>query len=401
MPVDPKFAAAVKKEHARIQPLLRALDDKPQFFAFVPHAKSAEPDAKLSEPAPLLLHSKMSPLPIGKVLNHAKQLKLDIQAPALVYAGTVQRSKKGLVFVLDKAASKGAVTPAAGQKLLKTLLKQLPELKTAIIVADSWSADAEEKARGEMEREEPNEAAAAEAEEAEAEQDDGGVDEPGVDEAGGKPSDEAAIRYHALAGGLPKDLEAAGALPVDDKRTIAKLVAQAKALADAGSFEKAADVLDKLKAWLTSRARAADAGAARVATGPSLAAYSKSRLIWVAAQKQARSELKKLVDAVLNDPETTADPDFEAIQTRMEGLGKALDRYGAELVDVMDEVTNARTEDQKRAAITKTVKVLSRYRQSLDRDKVLREVDENPYENVGVYATLKKSLDGIGTLLGA
>jgi hypothetical protein len=397
MPVDPKFAAAVKKEHARIQPLLRALDEKPQFFAFVPHAKSAEPDAKLSEPAPLLLHSKISPLPIGKVVNHAKtQLKLGIQAPALVYAGTVQRSKKGLVFVLDKAASKGTVTPAAGQKLLKTLLKQLPELKAAVIVADSWSADAEEKARGEMEPDDANEGPVAEAEEAEAEQDDEGVDEPAD-----KPGDEAAIRYHALADGLRTDLVAAGALPVEDKRTIAKLVAQAKALADAGSFEKAADALDKLKAWLTSRARAAEAGAARVATGPSLAAYSKSRLIWVAAQKQARSELKKLVDAVLGDPETKADPDFEAIQTRMEGLGKALDRYGAELVDVMDEVTNARTDDQKRAAITKTVKVLSRYRQSLDRDKVLREVDENPYENVGVYATLKKSLDGIGTLLGA
>lgn len=390
MPVDPGFKTTIGKVHATVGAALRNLQDKPEFFAFVPRAKPAAPNLKLTEPAPLLLHAKATPIKQAGVAELAgKVLKTEIQAPPLVVCGTVRRSAKGpLLFIADKSASKGTLEPVSLGKLLRKLVAELPVLKGAGLVVGPVTAEAEQVALAEGEAEE---AAIPEAPST------SGAEVAAPEERGPDPE----ARYSTIATEVRTALGGAGTLANEDRVEVINAVKRAKVLADGDQYAEAVALLERVLALLTSRARAQQVKQEVEARGgPSLQQLSKARLIWIAARKEAKKELDKLGAAVKNDADLAEDPVLlKRAAKYMSGLDRALSTYDARLVDALDEVTNARDEAEKSEAIAKSRDIAKGYKDRIGREKILTEVDENPFVNVSVYATLRKSIEGISALL--
>src|SRR5262249_13333295 len=119
-------------------------------------------------------------------------------------------------------------------------------------------------------------------------------------------------------------------------------LAKAMGAHQAGNSPVAYDLLTSLDARITTRMRTLkEATDLRKAAGPENVAFVASKQEWNQVRTTARAAVAKFQQAVLNDPETKADPRYDdSIVPAVQGLGKAIDQFDDRLNEALDEAAN-------------------------------------------------------------
>ncbi|MES2642733.1 MAG: hypothetical protein V4850_24835 [Myxococcota bacterium] len=370
----------MEKQHAdKLKVALAAIRAQPHYFAFAPNVTPKE-----GKPEALLLVDKARPIKIADFAKLAKaQSGIEPKGvPALIYTGTVVRGKVAYVFSADPRLSKGQLDAVKGQRQLRefavlhklTLIAkgnlQLGEV-TAAQLAAADAAVAREIASG--------------------------------DEAARAPSDPAQVEaYEARFGGLRAALASPPATTLDpalrEKLTLSLLLARHQATK--GDHAGALGTMEEASALLASALRAAAGGGPKRA-GPSRFAVSQSRLVWDATRKGASKEMARLVNAIVDDVELQAHPEYATFKTKVLTLPALLAPYDEKLLGVLDDVNAATNPDDRARHLARCRETLRGYRAALAANPTLRRLDDNPFVPVSVFATLQKSLDAMAKLVDA
>src|SRR5262249_9088677 len=150
-------------------------------------------------------------------------------------------------------------------------------------------------------------------------------------------------------------------------------------------------VLDKLTALVAAvRPARPTAPVKSAAPAPGLVGLQQIRLLWETARKKANADLQRLRQAILDDFQGA--PEFAEPAQASAELGGALTAFDSGLSDVLDRALNADDPQQRQKLHQNAATLTAGYRAKLTANKLLRELDANPFVRVVIYKTLADTL---------
>jgi len=357
--------------------------------------RASAPDNPVRVAAAHHKDAKLAYLRVAKIGNAkaiAADLKKDFPDAKMVTFGT------GMAADLDKGPgltdkqrtdSKIAVfrleKPLSGlAKRLKNTLKGTTFGKVVIIYEDG-SSDAEiteEEEEQEGQAEQPTAAAPA----------------PPPPPPPAPPPQAAPAAPTLDAGALSKRL--AGLIPrvatadATHKASLAKLAGDANTNLKGGNLAAAKVFIDELQSALDGPAPAPSAAtqdAQKAGAQGGGVAFAKSRLAWLAARKKLEEGLEKLHGEIATTYKDS--PSLSDIETRFRTtVAPVLASLDDELADKLDDVANAADPTQRTKLITDAKATIARYENYVSSEKLLADLDDNPFVPLALRDTITKTL---------
>jgi hypothetical protein len=191
-------------------------------------------------------------------------------------------------------------------------------------------------------------------------------------------------------GGFLEKVKAANVGP-DGTRQMVGLANEANAHIGKNELAQAAALIDEVEASL--RLATASPTEAQRAAAP-VSSYAKSRLIWIAARKKVQSDLDKLRAAIV--ARYKDDPDLAEIETRYTStVAPVLEKLNEELVDKLDDVTNASDTGMRASHVSEARKLIEDYQNYVTTTELIADLDENPFEPLAIRETIVQTLKGL------
>lgn len=222
-----------------------------------------------------------------------------------------------------------------------------------------------------------------------------GIKVTGVAEAPPVPSS-------ALANRLKTLIHRASIIPDAKRHTDELRVAAAAVKASAVDAEAR---VDQLRALLDSAERAALAAVeiaeASKPIDTGVVAFAKLRLRWSAVQASraiAVDRIMQVMNQVL-DVELAGDPLLGEARAKVAAFEQRIPGPGPALEDALDALGNTADELQRARARNQALKAIAGYRQALDAEPLLRELQDTEYGSHRIYDEIMGSLQALETVL--
>jgi hypothetical protein len=200
------------------------------------------------------------------------------------------------------------------------------------------------------------------------------------------------------AGALSKRLATliprVAAADATSKASLAKLAGDANTNLKGGNLAAAKVFIEELQSALDGPAAAASAAtqdAQKAGAQGGGVAFAKSRLAWLAARKKLEESLEKLhgeIQTTYKDSPALSDIDTR-FRTTVAPVLASLDE---ELADKLDDVANAADPAQRTKLITEAKATITRYETYVSSEKLLADLDDNPFVPLALRDTITKTL---------
>lgn len=228
------------------------------------------------------------------------------------------------------------------------------------------------------------------------EEQDGEADEEGAPASA--PPDQG--RLHQDLTDLVKRMMPVIAAEPARKDVLAGLAGQAQTHIKAGNAVEAAAAIEQLKQALGSAGAPPPANSeakpppADTAAAAGAVTYAKSRLAWLAVRRKIETDLEKLraeIVATYQDQAANIQSELDtSYRTKTAPVLAALDE---ELADRLDEATNETDPTKRQALIAAARQAIARYQAFVAQDKVIADLDANPFVPLTIGATLGATLN--------
>jgi hypothetical protein len=181
------------------------------------------------------------------------------------------------------------------------------------------------------------------------------------------------------------------------RAAMAKLAGDANTSIKSGDLQAAAGQIEQLRQALDN---AAPAGPANGQADPKQAAatFAKSRTAWVATRQKVESEVGKLSDALkaAYDEDGLGDQVTAQFKQRIAPL---LATFDDSLANTLDAANNE-TDPQKRATLVANARAqIARYQAFVAGEKLLQQLQDNPFVKIAVVPTLQATLTALSAAL--
>ena len=206
---------------------------------------------------------------------------------------------------------------------------------------------------------------------------------PGIPKPG---SEDAQARYEARSAQLTPWALAALKAQQGDASKIRAVAEFAREKGESGNYKAALAALDSLEKLLPTAAPAATAEPKPV----SQVKLQQARLAWDAARQKIQADIATLQKEIL--AKARGEPDFADIAQVIKGFETLKSRFDKRLIDKLDEALNAGPE-QRPALHREAVAMIDRYQDQVASEPLLRDLDDNPFVQLSVQATLNRTLD--------
>jgi hypothetical protein len=123
--------------------------------------------------------------------------------------------------------------------------------------------------------------------------------------------------------------------------------------------------------------------------------FRKVQLKWRAAEAEANSQLDAFAKTLLADPEVKADPKFAQLEASMKDIKSLIPTFSDDLSDELDQLDNAATPDERKAAHAAALDVISEYEADLAKAEGLRELQDladDEYGGMAFFSALQLAL---------
>jgi len=213
------------------------------------------------------------------------------------------------------------------------------------------------------------------------------------------PIDAAALKARLTA--LVQRIPAALAADPSRKEALLGLAKQAQLMLGTNNLKTATQHTDELEAALGK----APAGASvpppdTSAPKPAGAAvtYAKSRLAWMAARQKVGAEIAKLRAQLLTEykDDGRSVEILDAYDTR---AANVLAGFDEKLADKLDEATNAADAALRTQLVADAKALIATYQQFLDGEKLIADLDENPFVPLAIRATIGATLTALSAAI--
>jgi hypothetical protein len=160
---------------------------------------------------------------------------------------------------------------------------------------------------------------------------------------------------------------------------------------EAGDMESAKKAIARLIPMLKAQATtAADAPPTNVV------AFQRSRLMWLSAKRDMKSDLQKFKSAVAQ--QSSDDEDQSDILAVVDELMAEFGAFDTRLEDILDEITNTPEGPQRTKLKKQADSAISDYQASLE-TPFFKDIDNNPFVAVNVAGRGKQSLNTVKATL--
>ena len=121
--------------------------------------------------------------------------------------------------------------------------------------------------------------------------------------------------------------------------------------------------------------------------------FKKARAAWVAVKTRAESDLEKVKDGARMAYLADADQ-FPKIDRGCKDIDDILENLDDELRDTLDAYasTSLKNQPKLRQLGEKAVQILDRYRDYVDKNPVLKAIDQKEFADVVIHAPIAKAL---------
>ena len=178
------------------------------------------------------------------------------------------------------------------------------------------------------------------------------------------------------------------------KASLAKLAGDANTNLKGGDLAAAKVFIDELQSALDGPAPAANAAtqeAQKAGAQGSGVNFAKSRLAWLAARKKLEEGLEKLHGEIATTYKNS--PALSDIETRFRTtVAPVLASLDDELADKLDDVANEADAARRTKLITEAKATISRYENYVSSEKLLADLDDNPFVPLALRDTITKTL---------
>ncbi|MBV8913217.1 MAG: hypothetical protein JOZ05_09290 [Acetobacteraceae bacterium] len=345
--------------------------------------------------AVLLLHKVKQPKAVSKDLEAKfKDLKNPRWGTAFV---DTDADPKLVVLTLNRSAS------GMGQKLKKTLKgtgfsKVRIQLEDGTIDEDIGEEDEEGETEGQADAKPAAEPEAVAAK-GPGQQDGGGAEQAEAQTQEQQPAFDPAPLTQRLTGLVKRMMDVIKASP-DRASELKDLATKAQAALKGTDEQAATEAVDALEHTLDGAGSGGTAGTAPSAPEQGKAApknavvLQKSRLAWVAARKRVEDEIGKLHDAMSKHYDGHgfgADLD-KVFQSKVEPILTTLDQS---LADKLNELGNNDDPSQHDKLAGEARKIIDKYESFLSSDKLIPQLDQNPFVPLQIQKTLTATLEAL------
>jgi hypothetical protein len=216
------------------------------------------------------------------------------------------------------------------------------------------------------------------------------------------PIDAAALKARLTA--LVQRIPAALAADPTRKEALLGLAKQAQLMLGTNNLKTATKHTDDLEAALGPALPSSSVpppppppppGTPQTATAVT---YAKSRLAWLAARQRVVGEVAKLRGQLLAEykdaPESVEI--LDAYDTRSADL---LAGFDEQLADKLDEATNAEDTALRAKLVAEARAVIDGYQKHLDSEKLIADLDENPFVPLTIRATMGATLKALAAAI--
>src|SRR5580698_9532817 len=204
------------------------------------------------------------------------------------------------------------------------------------------------------------------------------------------PTLDAGALSKRLAGLIPRVAAADATL----KTSLAKLAGDANTNLKGGNLAAAKVFIDELQSALDGPApgpSAATQEAQKAGAQGGGVNFAKSRLAWLAARKKLEEGLEKLHGEIATTYK--GNPALSDIETRFRTtVAPVLATLDEELADKLDDVANAADPAKRTDLITAAKAVITRYENYVTSEKLLADLDDNPFVPLALRDTITKTL---------
>jgi hypothetical protein len=211
------------------------------------------------------------------------------------------------------------------------------------------------------------------------------------------PTQEADTLTARLKKLAPQYLVAIKAVDPETLKQLQNLFSLANNLLKKGDFAMCGVAVTKLEA-LVSKGPTAGPSAPTQPKGAKVA-YAQLRLAWDAAQKGVQSELKKLEKAILEAFKN--EPFAPELPKHVHKLNAVLDGFQGNLGDVLDDALNATDDAKRRQHQEAAVALIKQYRNYVNSDPFIKDVEKNPFVPVNITKSLSTTLELLAKRLEA
>ncbi len=138
----------------------------------------------------------------------------------------------------------------------------------------------------------------------------------------------------------------------------------------------------------------APGGNGRASNGTGAVAYAKSRLAWLAARKKVEGEIDKLGGEIVATYQAEGiAPELEKLyRDRVSPILSTLDES---LADKLDAAINATDPAQRTELVSEAKAIMQRYKAYLDSEKIIADLDTNPFTPLTIQQTLSATLTAL------
>jgi hypothetical protein len=204
------------------------------------------------------------------------------------------------------------------------------------------------------------------------------------------PTNDAATLAKALAALIPR---VAQVTDPAQKAVLAKLATDANVNIKTNNLTYAATYIAQLRAALE---RGTPTGTTEGGTDTGPAAYAKSRLDWLAARQKMLSDIDTLRDRIVEAyPDQAADLE-QRYRSRVAGVIEGLDES---LADTLEAARNASDPEQRQQLVADSQGIVARYQAFLASEKIIDDLDANPFVPLSIRASMTATLAALGGTL--
>lgn len=214
------------------------------------------------------------------------------------------------------------------------------------------------------------------------------------------PIDAAALKARLTA--LVQRIPAVLAADPSRKDSLLAIAKQAQVMLGTNNLKSAAQSTDELEKALGK----APVGGAAPQTPPAAngakpagaVTYAKSRLAWLAARQKIGGEIAKLRAQLV--AEYKGEPDeTEILDAYDTGVAPILAAFDEDLADKLDDATNAEDAAKRQQLIADARACIVKYQKYLDGEKMIADLDSNPFVPLTIRATLSATLSALSAAI--
>jgi hypothetical protein len=128
-----------------------------------------------------------------------------------------------------------------------------------------------------------------------------------------------------------------------------------------------------------------------------LADYQRAQRGWTVTRERVGADLQKLRQAIL--AEYADDPELSGIAASVRGLDRVMDALDERLVDALDALASAKTQEAAEEAQERARDIVRRYARFIRQDPLIPRLDENPFVPVSIEKSMTNALDHLVEIL--